>query len=523
MQLIDVLKKLREIENPSEAVKLAIENTKNLGEGRIDDLNDARAEKEAESGTKKKPEAKTVVKGKRYGGANQKNDVPEKDEELDEDGPGAKWRRGYEASGHPPGHKHSLGVGPVGGTFQMPITGYDGEQTKRPVNKWRDESDPLQSRDKMKLSTTGKPLLQKNAARNLKGAIKSSLGKHGPTNKLPENRIIEDTSEALNQIDKTFETLGWHKSRKVPSRWFGPRTQNDDRYVFELYDIGDEDAKYKFGRVGSNGSILWEDSGIATNLSTSLLNDLGILESKSVVKEGAIKNILISFLGEVDSNKRIQRLAHAGGHFNDVYDALDSILNSSNEFSSLGEGLKSQLRAEGLKHLGYGEGPSNKELGNREPSSDDFKMFEDKFNESMGVVPVSAQIPGQGESRLSITSNYNSDGFKSVNVSAEGDQADALLQLLKMAGVPNQDTDQNCEPEQEVSVEVQEAEPDLANAPDPQVHTSTSQMMSGGNDLNKPKKQNFTIRPRGDNPMAAESKFWKAYEAVKSSIAISKK
>ena len=39
----------------------------------------------------------------------------------------AKWRKGYSASGHPPGFKHKNGdIGPVGGTYTNEPSGYDG-------------------------------------------------------------------------------------------------------------------------------------------------------------------------------------------------------------------------------------------------------------------------------------------------------------------------------------------------------------------------------------------------------------
>jgi hypothetical protein len=99
----------------------------------------------------------------------------------------AKWRQGYSASGHPAGHKHKSGeVGPIGGTFTNEPSGYDGDTKKVPVQKYRDKEDELSGRANTKLSTTGKPLLPRNAQKNLKGAINQSKGKHGPVGVLPE-------------------------------------------------------------------------------------------------------------------------------------------------------------------------------------------------------------------------------------------------------------------------------------------------------------------------------------------------
>lgn len=102
----------------------------------------------------------------------------------------AKWRQGYSASGHPAGFKHKSGeIGPVGGTFTNEPADYDGETKKVPVQKHRDKEDELSGRANTKLSTTGKPLLPRNALKNLKGAIKQSAGKHGPVGVLPEGVV----------------------------------------------------------------------------------------------------------------------------------------------------------------------------------------------------------------------------------------------------------------------------------------------------------------------------------------------
>lgn len=102
----------------------------------------------------------------------------------------AKWRQGYRASGHPPGYQHKSGeIGPLGGTYDT--TSNYGDEVKVPVNRYRDEPDRLADREKTKLSTSGKPLTAKNAARNLKTAIGQAKGKHGPVGVLPEQSVAE--------------------------------------------------------------------------------------------------------------------------------------------------------------------------------------------------------------------------------------------------------------------------------------------------------------------------------------------
>lgn len=100
----------------------------------------------------------------------------------------AKWRQGYSASGHPAGYKHKNGdVGPVGGTYTNEPSGYDGETSKVPVQKHRDQADPLQGREQTRISSKGQPLTQKAGNKNLKDRIKRDSGKHGPVGQLPES------------------------------------------------------------------------------------------------------------------------------------------------------------------------------------------------------------------------------------------------------------------------------------------------------------------------------------------------
>lgn len=129
----------------------------------------------------------------------------------------AKWRQGYSASGHPAGHKHKSGeVGPVGGTFTNEPSGYDGETSKVPVQKHRDQPDQLASRGDTKVSTSGKPLLPRNAQKNLKHAIQQSKGKHGPVGDLPEGyQVVPGIDKERYQERPGLEGPFHTKSGKV--------------------------------------------------------------------------------------------------------------------------------------------------------------------------------------------------------------------------------------------------------------------------------------------------------------------
>jgi hypothetical protein len=119
----------------------------------------------------------------------------------------AKWRQGYRASGHPPGYQHKSGeIGPLGGTYDT--TSNYGDEVKVPVNRYRDEPDRLADREKTKLSTSGKPLTAKNAARNLKTAIRQAKGRHGPVGVLPEQGVVEGSSCNMTMEGKSCPMHG---------------------------------------------------------------------------------------------------------------------------------------------------------------------------------------------------------------------------------------------------------------------------------------------------------------------------
>ena len=127
------------------------------------------------------------------------------------------------------------------------------------------------------------------------------------------------------------------------------------------------------------------------------------------------------------------------------------------------------------------------------------------------------------ESVFSVNTNMSSDGKKDITVTASGDRADELLQMLKMAGMrPHDDHDHMGMSKPEVIMvsnnshhdmhdemmhdeEMMEAdrETEYANTPDEEYQTVAS-ITRQGNDLNREKKQ-FANKPRlGDNPMAED-------------------
>lgn len=152
--------------------------------------------------------------------------------------------------------------------------------------------------------------------------------------------------------------------------------------------------------------------------------------------------------------------------------------------------------------------------------------------------------PMRGESAMHSEATMNEE--VSMNITAQGED-DVVNIIRKLSGLGNDaasapaqsaqstmqsmpsmlahiDSAQDEQPEEEVrGFEVTSDEPEMeeseyANEPDPTVHTSTTDMINQGNDLNRPKRQNYPRRNPGDNPMAETRGLMKQYEAMKNSI-----
>ena len=115
------------------------------------------------------------------------------------------------------------------------------------------------------------------------------------------------------------------------------------------------------------------------------------------------------------------------------------------------------------------------------------------------------------QDRLNVSTNMSSDGTKSVNISAQGEKADALLQMLKMAGMrPHDDHDHKAMSEPAIvaissdeEMMDEERETKYANTPEEEYQTVAS-ITRQGNDLNREKKQFANMPKAGDNPMATD-------------------
>ena len=121
-----------------------------------------------------------------------------------------------------------------------------------------------------------------------------------------------------------------------------------------------------------------------------------------------------------------------------------------------------------------------------------------KSNESLEECwdqAMDGQVRPDQESGMNISSNLNTQtGSKSLTITAQGEAAEQLAQMLKLAGMAGGSAEQH-EPEIEVSVEEE-----YANEPQPEIQPVSTQMQQG-NDLNRIKKQDPATANPAANPL----------------------
>ena len=129
---------------------------------------------------------------------------------------------------------------------------------------------------------------------------------------------------------------------------------------------------------------------------------------------------------------------------------------------------------------------------------------EDQVNECGDMSYGGNEMPEQ-HSKINVNASMSSDGQKTLNVSAEGDAAEQLSQLLKLSGMLNSDR----------KMEVDE---EYANEPKVR-RQSLKHHLHSGDDLHK-EKDTYPKVSGGDNPMnpvreSLEVRLWKEFQKVK--------
>jgi len=106
------------------------------------------------------------------------------------------------------------------------------------------------------------------------------------------------------------------------------------------------------------------------------------------------------------------------------------------------------------------------------------------------------------QGRINVSTNASTDGNKNVTITADGDAADQLMSMLKMAGMGDSEAHARLAAEPEaIEVEMDEAEEQYANAPE-ECYQGQDVITHQGQDMNREKKQFAGMPKAGDNPMA---------------------
>jgi hypothetical protein len=139
-----------------------------------------------------------------------------------------------------------------------------------------------------------------------------------------------------------------------------------------------------------------------------------------------------------------------------------------------------------------------------------------KLKENCGIVsPIGsmAQDMQQQQGRISVNTSQSSDGNKNISISADGEAADQLMQILKMAGIGGQQhaevvvTAQPMEAKEYGNTDIDKPE-EVLNTPRPDVRgmhrAETVGYADTTDDLNKQKDQDPATANRAANPKAAK-------------------
>ena len=153
---------------------------------------------------------------------------------------------------------------------------------------------------------------------------------------------------------------------------------------------------------------------------------------------------------------------------------------------------------------GDGEVESGKDevIGSRRKAAGlDDEDDEEKLDEC--GVPMSG-MGDEAESGMNINSSMDTKtGRKTLTVTADGEAAEELAQMLRIAGLGGKQQPEHHRIQIAMPSGAHEVDEEYANEPDTKV-ASTDSILKQGNDLNKPKSQYKHSYRQGDNPMAMQ-------------------
>lgn len=345
----------------------------------------------------------------------------------------------------------------------------------------------------------------KGASKEMAKMPKKELEKFAKTKHKGLPKHVKESREPLAE---SLDAIAHRYGKEI--RDFAQTGQLDEDLYHALYDYYFDDMPYGVKKARTADPYEW----ISDKLDEEIrMGEIEVKESNittptygTVMAEEPIE-IVDTTMENFDDLNELARLAGLN-----VAEAKSCKSKKMNE-----EGKKDKPDFLDVDKDGDKEEPMKKALKDKE------KDVKESVDECMGSMSPMGSMPSQDN--ISVNTNYSSaDGRKSVSVTAEGEQAEALMQMLKLAGMmPGAGDKEAVVAKVAVApheVEVEEAE--YSNSPDEQ-YQGMDAIIHQGNDLNREKKQ-YASRPKmGDNPMAEdvlalESKLAAEYESIKKEV-----
>lgn len=460
-----------------------------VAEGKIDDLNDRRAAKS-------------------------------NDEEWTTGTGGKAVRKGHITT-------HTAGKGVYGGSKPHKHGEYDDEEEN---NNDKKEAEPTAPKKR------GRPKKVREAALREKAVSRAqqqaaAIAMHAPKSelkgaskemaKMPKKELEKfagtkhkglpkHVKEAREQITESLAAIARHYGKEM--RDFATTGNLDEDLYDALYDYYIDDMPYGVKKARTDDPYSW----ISDKLHAAIQS--GEVEIKeSNLTEPAANDVVIE---EPDTNMT------PNNNFDDLNElARLAGLSVAEAKSCNSKRMNEEDVEEGNE---FTKALADAKAAGKEEFTVGGKTY--KVQESVNMTECGEMSPmgsGPEQDNLSINASYNSmDNRKTVTVTAEGDKADALMQMLKLAGmVPGAEDEHSgtqiiaVGPQEAVEVSEEDEEVAYSNSPDEQ-YQGVDAIIHQGNDLNREKKQ-YASKPKlGDNPMAEdilalESKLAAEYESIK--------
>jgi hypothetical protein len=318
----------------------------------------------------------------------------------------------------------------------------------------------------------------KKAAKGMskKDAKDFASTKHkGLPKKVNEDVMLDEGGNALKHIANRFK----HEVKNFMNSGFMAENLYDALYDYYL-DTGEMPYGVAKGREGD--PYQWVEE--------RFYSDMGSGMSESVITEQPVADNTLSELA------RLAGITNEDGPGAALLYGKDKPESFGDKLKSAGKSVRQAIDKATLPsamHADYDRIEAEKD-----------KREADAKSKTLGECGM--DMPHQSDT-MNVSTNMSSDGTKSVNISAQGDRADELLQMLKMAGMrPHNDHSVTMSEPEVIMISGdqmmdEERETEYANTPEEEYQTVDS-IIRQGNDLNREKRQ-YADKPRqGDNPMA---------------------